>query len=478
MYSMSKKQMSQYLHDYAILCDLVIHNPKVPAITLFSTYMVNHNRLDDNTYEYYQRMIRTYLSYTYLKKFSIIEDYLLNRDDFLNNDDLKGLRNGIIELDCSNDISDKKIIQLIRNGFNHNDSPDFDRFRMSVNARRYEVEFKDLRTTKEKNNNAPVKYFRIKFSDKYLSDLYWLIQGNAKNVLIASYDIPDDFDYNSDDLRNELSRIIINRFYFTKKMDNASINKIKEIRGREFNTLEELKSIRKDFKDYVSSISDKEESYTLDSDQINTLYSKIDWLRKNNEFYLKYGGNKSLYYLINKVIPVPGFKKFESDNQLVLASFLMSEGITYDDILIYIKSIVNEEDKVFNDEYDEFLVNHLKKTRDKNELMNLYIDALDGKFVQDIPVITFIDSVICNICNDKTITIGGISYNKESIRNSLAHRRWFIDEDNRIVLYDADPKNINDNNLDLVGKIDLNDFVLWADNYYRVNDNLKYFKKR
>ena len=74
MFSMSKEEMCQYLFDYALLCDKLIHNPNTPSGTLFSYYMINNHRYDDNNIEYYYRMIRTYMSYIFLRKFSYLED--------------------------------------------------------------------------------------------------------------------------------------------------------------------------------------------------------------------------------------------------------------------------------------------------------------------------------------------------------------------------------------------------------------------
>lgn len=465
MFSMSKEEMCQYLFDYALLCDKLIHNPNTPSGILFSYYMIDKHRYDDNNIEYYYRMIRTYMSYIFLRKFSYLEDFLLNRDDFLNNNDLKGLRNGIISIDASPDITDKRIVQLIRNGFNHNNDPDFERFNISKNAGRYEIKFKDLRTQKEKDNNAPIKPFRIKISDKYLADLYGLISSKSQNVVIVSYDIPDGFDYNSPTLRQDLSKIKIIRYYFTKKLTREQIDKMRDFHIKEYYGKEEVEKIHRDFHDYLSSITEPV-IFDLDNEQVNTLYSMINNARKNNEFYLKNGEYSALYRLIHKVVPLPLLKSYDIEEQVILSSFLtMDEKLNHSSILELVRNITNGDNPEVNDEFVSQILNTLNESHDTGDLLDLFYDLLDGRFVQLLPLITFIDSVVTHLCYDKFINVNGLKYNTEKIRNSFVHGRWFINQDNKIVLYDADPRNINDFKLELIGKIDITDFAIWARDY-------------
>ena len=101
----------------------------------------------------------------------------------------------------------------------------------------------------------------------------------------------------------------------------------------------------------------------------------------------------------------------------------------------------------------------------KSFQIGLYNDMLDGEIISLIPLIMYIDSVITHYCIDNEITIDGITYSTEKIRNSFAHVRWFVDENLNLVMYDADPRNINCYNLECVGKINIESFVMWADEY-------------
>jgi len=80
-------------------------------------------------------------------------------------------------------------------------------------------------------------------------------------------------------------------------------------------------------------------------------------------------------------------------------------------------------------------------------------------------MLIYIDSVVMHYCTDDQIEIAGRVYYKNKIRNAFAHGRWYVTQDNKIIMYDADPRNINDYNLEFVRRIDIGLFKQWADEY-------------
>ena len=88
MISMSKSDIVRYMEDYANVMYLSMNNPNVSVGKLFDSYMIDKGRVDDCTIEYYDRMRRVYVWYSLFRTFSFVEDYLLNRDDFISNNDL------------------------------------------------------------------------------------------------------------------------------------------------------------------------------------------------------------------------------------------------------------------------------------------------------------------------------------------------------------------------------------------------------
>lgn len=478
MLAMSKFEMVQYLKDYANLCNMMIHNQSKKPYNLFASYMIRNGRYEDNNEDYYNRMVSTYTFYTYLKKFSVLEDFLLNRDDFLNNDDLADLRDGIGSITAPANTSDKKIVQLIRNAFNHNNDPDIERFRFSQSVKRFEVDLQDIRTSSEIANNAPIKPFNVTFNQEYLVKLYNLISEKSRNVMIVAYDISDDFDYNSNTLKSDLSKIKVIKYYITSKLSQDVIDKLNQFREKTHEPNVDIKKINKEFHEYVSTLA-KPVVYDLTDEQINTLASMIIAMRSNsNEWYLKIAGLHAIYCMLNKVIPVPLLKKEESQEQLIMGSFIISGKLSYSAILTYLRDIINGNDLNLPDGFEKNLFYKIKSSMDRGQLIDLYYDMLDGRFFQCMPAISYIDAIVTQCYYGDSININGLKYNKDMVRNSFAHRRWFIDHDNKIVLYDADPRNIKDYDLTLVGKIDINEFIGWANTYLKEFEIKENSKKR
>lgn len=140
MIAMTKFEMVRYLKDYADLQYLMMQHPDQQIGILFDRLMQSKGRFEDDTREYYDRMRRVYMNYNFMKKFSYSEDFLLNRDNYINGNDLDEIIPENTYSTNMGSISKKKLLQLIRNTFNHNDSEDVDRFKMSVNGRKIEIE--------------------------------------------------------------------------------------------------------------------------------------------------------------------------------------------------------------------------------------------------------------------------------------------------------------------------------------------------
>lgn len=171
--------------------------------------MTAEGRIEDITEEYYKKMLRIYRSYNQFKEFSIIEDFLLNRDDYLSNNDLEEIEKYCYFKTKPSNISNKKIVQLIRDAFNHNDQVGTEKFKISENGKYFEIKFKDVRTDKEKLANLPQKTIIIKLDNNCLFNISRIISEKKQNVLFLSYDIPDDFNIYADNLDRELDKIKI-----------------------------------------------------------------------------------------------------------------------------------------------------------------------------------------------------------------------------------------------------------------------------
>lgn len=468
MISMSRNEMVQYLKDYAELQYMVMLHPTTPIGNLFSYNMLNQGRQSDNTIEYYERMRRTFSSYQLFKHFSYTEDYLLNRDDFLSNNDLDEVSEGCKFIDKPIGITNKKIVQLIRNAFNHNDDLNVDRFLISKNGRYYQVEFNDIRTNKEIVNNVPVKPVKIKFGVEYLIKVINIISEKKQNFLFLSFDIPEDFNIYSHDMIKELDKIKFVHYYLPKKISKEAVSTLVELsdstRGKDINELLEIstkmhtfiRTLEHDVKEFELNVKQKEKVADLIKRYISKYPQLVD---SDSPIGL-------MYYFLRQIIPVPMLKQNTLMNQIIL-----SDGY-YNNPNLSLKEINQsavklafgiDEDKRTNLEntvYEAFV-----KDYKDSEKRKLYMDYLDGEFIASYSAITYIDAVVMHYCTDEEITINGQKYNREKIRNSFAHGRWFISKNQELIMYDADPRNVNDYNLELVGEMNLKDFWDWAAKY-------------
>lgn len=466
MISMSKFEMIQYLKDYANLQYLMMQYPDKQIGILFDSYMQSSGRIECDNREYYTKMRRVYMIYIMMKRFSYLEDYLLNRDNFLNNNEIDDIiPNNSYSTDL-NGLTKKKVLQLIRDGFNHNnDTDEIDRFKISPNGKNIEIEFLNI-----KHSDRSVKPVRLKFAATQIVELYNEITAKRQNSLNISFEIPDDFDINSDRLNEQVNKIKFIHYYFKNKLQKSTIE--------QFNVFHDVKSLSAEDANVMSSyFHDLSNSigefckFELTEDQKSKLVSYIERYRILNPKLLEGDVNAIMYYFLRKIIPIPGLKDRLLFNQIFYCERLMEDvNKNSNQILDEVLQILNGKNP-FNDDdtFDQDTFRMFSARKDSDN-MSLFKDLLDGEMTVEIPVIIYIDSVITHCCkNDEIIKIAKKEYKAEGIRNSFAHGRWFISTDNCISLFDADPKNINDYNLNHVGKIDIGLFEKWADAYIAQN---------
>ena len=477
MISMTKEQMVAYLYDYANTIDLMFKNRTVPVRVLFNEYAFKRWLVSyENSPEYYDVMRRTYTAYNCFRFFSIIEDFLLNRDDFLSNNDLSGLESGCQIIESPHDLTNKRIIQLIRNAFNHNDANDIERFKISVNGRYFEIYFRDIRTQKEIDNGVLPRPVRIKFNIEYLLNVIKIIGDKRQNVLYLSFDIPEDFNIYSNDLDSELDKIKFVHYYFPKKLDKSVIDKFNTLGYTKDLNEEEIFKRSDELNEYARQINEAVR-FDLDVSQKEKLKAMIiRYLNGNKPLDIdNYAGTCSLmFYFLSKVIPVPGFKVVDLEQQMMISNwYLLDTNLSYDDIIDRVGRVAMDKPKPNYYDKIDCTIHDCIAQKGKSFASKMFLNCLDGEFGQALPVITFIDAVITHYCNDVSIEINGKIYEREKLRNSFVHQRWYIDKDLNLCMFDADPRNINDYDLELVGKISIIDFFEWASNYYVKRDSRK-----
>ena len=469
---MSKEEMIKYIKDYAYIMNFAAQVPNMPINTVFNLYMTTNCRPKDNTREYYDNMRIVYSLYCMMKSYSFTEDYLLNRDKYISNDSLVGLLEGLTSKDIPNNISNIKVVQLIRNAFNHNDSPTFDRFKISKDTKHIGIEFQDLRTAKEKANGAPEKPFKINFTTHYLFDIYKSMNKNAETIKFITYDIPVTFNINSKKLKKELDKIKFIHYNIPEKLTPEQTNKIKELSDvRHLSNIEKIVRSRQ-LNKYIKSIGTKKE-YKLTEEQKDKIVELMNRYKENSPVFLKQPTSTTMYYFLNEVIPIPALKERNLYNQMLISgAYLDDNRLSQEEIRRRIVRALNKEEiPDYYDEEDKAIHQGLIQSGQSN-CLKLLKDMTSPEFIQTFPLIMYIDSVVTHLCQDETITINDQTYEKEKIRNSFAHGRWFISKDQELVMYDADPRNVNEYNLEYIGKIPVDDFNAWAENYQEKYEKL------
>lgn len=466
MIAMTKEEMINYLRDYALLKNKMSHESNRPIYLVFRDYMIEANRLKDCNRTYYDTMRHTYTMYCIMKRFSIIEDFLLNRDNYISEENLDDLKADLQSKYPLNNISNKRIIQLLRNAFNHNDDPNHNRFSLSKNGKNIEISFQDIRKEKEKKQGGSPKPIQIKFKQKDLIKIENEIDKSRENIMYLSYEIPDDFDILSDTLYDDLDNVKLIHYYFNRKLSKEEMEEFKRLGDYSNLSEEELLERSDEINNYAQSIgtfikyelNDTQKEKIVDLvERAKTSYPSL--LQTENSIYL-------MYYYLNQVIPIPSFKIFDTQKQAIFTDCYM-----LDDTL----SLKNISDRLLLTSTDLDIPNNYDEI-DKdihNRIQNIgkpfgnrfFLDTIQPEFNQVFPIVMYFDSVITHYCNDEEITINDKKYNREKIRNSLAHCRWIISKDMELVLYDADPKNSKDYELEHVATIDIGSLIDWSDNY-------------
>lgn len=463
MVSMTKEEMIQYLHDYAQIAYFQNNATNLSIGKCFNIYMTFNGRKEDNTQEYYDTMRNVYIIYCIMKIFSFSEDYVLNRDNYIVDDDLDNLKEDLIKIEASNNISNKQIIRLIRNAFNHNNDPKFDRFKISKNAKNIEISFKDLRTPKEIATSKEIKPFSIKFNLDYLNKVLDNIINKSRTTPYYTIDLTK-FNIFSKNLYKELDKIKITNYLFPKKLTKDQKEKINKLQTEDNTSEEENKRIEKELCDYITSIADPYE-YKMTKIEKEKFCSLKKLYIKIMPELLKTHTTTMTDYFLNQSLSIPDFKKDTLYDQLILAGgFYGNPMLSKTDIINSINDLYSTERILPNNEIDSMILSYIFTESKRNQIFFMH-NMISRDFLEVVPSIMYLDSVITHYCTDETITIDNITYETEKIRNSLVHGRWLISKDTELVMYDADPRNNKSNNLEYVGSIKMHKFIEWSETY-------------
>lgn len=471
MIAMSKEEMIRYLHDYAKTSSIIASKPNFTSFFSFKEHMLYNGREKEATEEYYKRMIRTYVNYCAMRVFSYDEDYTLNRDNYIAEQDLEDLKKDLLVFNSTGNISNKQMLKFIRNSFNHNDDQQFDRFKLSKNARNIEISLKDLRTPKEIEAGQEKRPLNLKFNIEYLSTLINNIIYNSSTIPYFVYKL-SKFDISAKDLKKEIKdKVKLEGYLFPNKLTKVQKDNINKLLEYNPNIKDDdLVKNKTDLLNFIDSLGQKYE-HKLSKVEIEKFYSLLKYNLEVRPDLVKEYQIPALSYYLQESVPIPQLKECTLYDQIFLAGSLRGNpSITHHNAVEIVKKAFCNKNIPVVSEWDRAISNKLKNM-EKEKLFYLLNNMLSQEFLRSIPSVMYLDAVVTHYCQDEKITIDNISYDAEKIRNSLVHGRWIISKDRELVMYDADPKNEKSINLDYVGSIKIDSFMNWAEDYVDSKSN-------
>ncbi len=434
MVSMTKDQMVKYLDMYARICNLAFRCENANT----SIYVQFVNEYGNNIQEF-NNMLNTVKTYYSIKLFSFCEDFLLNRDDFIDNDDLDEM-NGLYKI-SGMQIENKRALQLMRNAFNHNNQGKNSSYKLSINGRKCEVSYDDIRYRFQKEQNLPIQPITIRVDNDDLYKITNIMTANEKNLLYISFEIQDDFDITASNLYRELDKIKFLHYYFPDDLPSDVLNFFKRSAIAHKHSTDEIKWYSKTLKELALKHGYVKE-YAINDYLKRKLVNDIKGQIQIFDDY-QYGKIPFLSHILVSAFPIPLFKIDDIKRQLVIINYMkINPLITPTEISIMFYEFANE----------------CRHTSGFTDAYNAYKRTYDGNFTQAFPLIMYIDAYFTNIYNRNTIEINGKLCDARRIRNSFSHGRWVINDKNEIILYDAEPENEKDMELTQILCVSLEQF--------------------
>lgn len=447
MITMSKDFISNYLCYYAHLQEKFANRKNMSLLDSFKWFNKANNVDDLTNCNFINEMIRVYYFYVNFRMYSIEEDFFLNRDNNISNEDLDTFVHNCTFYDKPNNITNKRILEIIRNAFNHSlDST----LKVSKNAKNFELDIPDIRYPRQIAKGGNPERLHMRFDINYINDLNNLMSDKGRNVLYTWFDIPKNFDINSKHLYTELDKIKFLHYYFDKKLEPNIMQNFKDLNKKVLRCEGKSEDINNQIITLANSINPPKE-FGLTHDQKVAAIKLIEKYRSYLDKWTKNQIDHFMFNILNNLTPVPGLKLPTLNYELWYLKLITDkEKLSFDKVLLEVIDSITDENKI-----EKMLL------RDK---MDFCCYILTNEFQISTPYMMYIDSVITNLCDEDFIEIDGKKYETRQLRNSLVHARWYVGND-KAYLFDGLPENKFDYDLKLIACIDLKSFIEWTNNY-------------
>lgn len=430
----TKEDIIFYLDNYISLMIASMKNPECDFKKLNRNIMKHkygQQFMNDSIY-YNTIMIYKFLllKQIYSYKYDAVYDDL--KEEKIKNINLPN--NIFVNPNDENKFSKKQIIKFIRNAINHNDT-DRELYHIVQSENKLLLDIHLL-------NTKPIP-FHVQISIEDFINLEKIMIGSEYNPDMTVTLHKTRINYKNPNFYEELNKIVIRRYNFEKNTKNVlSTVKSLLVNGRiDKNKLSEITTSAYDYKDYELSISQK----TKIEQDIDVLCTKFK-IQLND---------KILGYLVNNVTQFGSSKLYGLWLDFLFCDYYLGKDKMC--LLDFQKDVINYANGI--DLKNNYLNNKINDISNFDFMLYRAWDW-DQLFINSYNILltylfdTYIQSNQINI-NEKII-------DKEKIRNSLVHGRFYIGGFNKYKFFDSQNGRKNESNINWQETIKLEDLLLFT----------------
>lgn len=424
------------LEDAYLKCGVVYNESTIKWGEIFNHIYDNkltQQQLDILIQRYYDLMV----SIHYLDEYSMVVDYLLNRNKNITEDSLRDFEKNMNILEEPDNFSNKKKALYIRNAYCHNNNLIKDKIKIDSN-KNYLVDI---------DNSS----FIATFTEQNLIDMISILDNNSRNSYYMDLEGCFDFDIDGD-IDKQLEDIYVMYYPFKLEFPREFVNKVlndlnfdRTNKAQVLKVSEEVNNyLQSKLKDEViasgKSFNIDDYKYYLDEDQKDRIKELINFYYNNDSdlYFDRENNSFNMDFIVKLVLPIPHIysNKYYEDMQFLEEDLSLNQS--------YIEYKKKKEEKLAVQSCTMNLKQFLGQSVDTREFLKLYrnyLTKLNKRLSLNYAMIRFIKYYMSDIHKDITITVDNKNYESEKMRNSLVHFRWYIGVNDTLVLYDSSPNH-------------------------------------
>lgn len=432
MNTLKKEDIIFYLNNYVSVMTMAIANPTIEfrkihdyiAIEKYGPQFANEG-IYYNTLRIYEFLLyKKLFSYYYDSAFPNLKEKMIK--------DIELPKNIFVNFDDENRFSKKQIINFIRNALNHNDSNNRELYHIVQDSSKLILDINLLQT-------KPIP-FHVQID---MSDFLKL----EKSIINSTYN-PDitlichssDIDYLNPDISEELKKIYFRRYNFQGKDDNTISERFRKLLSNgvvDINKLDVITHSNDDYKDYQLTISQQIKLEQDIRDFEKSVGIPFNW--------------KLLSYELFKVVQFGSAKYFG----LLVDFFICDWYLGRDN-----KSLIDFQKDVIDYSNGKNMQNNpLNKIADIRNLDFLLYKAWDFDQFTLNSLEIYMNYIFDTYIKDEKIDINGKLIDREKIRDSFVHGRYYVGSFNKYHFMDSENGRKNEVNINWSETIKLDDIL-------------------